>query len=1345
MAKSCAIIPKIKDNKGNLVRSKLFTDLLAYTGNNRKETSRIYLITKNDDFIRDWIPKLQLDHLNEPTVASLLKETNLGSIISEEKVLKKLNTDIGYYKKNQNRAALNINNNSNYQKLLKKAIDFNKNSEYKDSYVADVIQIQDTESSGIYIGVKIFKRDKMHSINASNMEYNYNLNVKLRSILKSKGVSIGALNDLEKRMQVNGVTDFSVAEKTANGLIEMIRLDDGELGEKALPEEFSHFAIEALGDSPLVNRLLTVLRNNNLVKEILGDEYDAYVMFYKGDETKLAKEAAGKLLAKHLLKQEEIPNKPYKTLLGRLISAVKSFFKSWKASDIQRAKAEANVHSGKLASDILNGRTDRELDIKNIGTSDEFYQVKDRIKRDKKLLKSILNNELKRLKIYEKRNPDSKFSNNQHNLIDTLSIKLDAGKDIEGIYIFLDRALDELQKVSSKLSALKSDDKGMSLNEKSIILRNVRNYIYSYKNITNDIRVALLDEEKYEDNKYGAKVKNILDSVTILISNLNINYETAAKPVFMEFLRPFMGNSIVVPFGKYKGKVMKLETLIEEADNDISFFDMFLDSMADSSDHMLRALGSIVNQSKDKARLNTIDTKKELEALTIELEQAGVKDTEWMFERDSNGRLTGNYISEINYSIYREERHKMYEALEAKYGKNPVGKEASLYSEERREWYKNNMETIDGEKIPLKSKYGNDSFKNLSPVKKKYYDAIMEIKAHLDSQLPAKAIKLHNAVKIRKDLIERVKGSEGVKSGASQVWESVKDSFIRRTDDVGFSDRNTVTDFEGNEVQSLPIYFTNLKKGEDPNDISTDIVSTLTSYASMAYDYNEMNRIIDTLELGRDILKKREIIQTKGDKPLIEKFKILEKKVRYKFTKSGEGTNFVDRLNSFFEMQIYSKYMKDEGTFGKTNIDKAKVANFVNSATALNSLAVNALSGISNIATGKVMMRIESFSGEFFNESNTIRADREYAAHLPEFLGSIGNRVKTNKLALWDEKFNVLQDYEESVRELNFDRKTWFSKMMNTSTLFVMNNAGEHWMQNRTSLALADTYKMKSPEGKIVSLWDAMEVVYLNPKNKKLGATLEVKEGYTKEDGSAFDRKDVTKFSRKAIAINQRMHGIYNSLDKAAIQRLAIGRMGMLFRKWIKPSINRRFKSTAYNFDLESWTEGYYRTSGRFVLNLIKDLRKSQFELGARWDELDDTEKSNIKRALTEVVHFVAISLVLGLLEWPDDKDRSWLIKMAEYQTRRLYTEIGVLIPGKSMITEGLRIIKSPAPGINTMENVLDLTKLLNYYNYTKELESGRFKGHSVAYKAFFESPLVPMNRTIYRGLNPETSIAFFK
>lgn len=1344
MSRNCAIIPQVRNNKDQIVDSRLFEDLLAYTGNNRAETTRLYLITKSSEFIKDWNPRLTLDENNEPTLRSLLQKTNFSDIIPESKVLERLNREIGYYKRGMDRPALWVNNDENYQKLLQKVISFNQTSDFRDDYVAKITKIQDTESPRIFIGVKVEKRNRLNSIDAYKMAYNANLNSRLRDILAANGIAVGALTDLEKRMGINGVTDFDVARTAANGMIEMIRLANGIEGEKALPEEFAHFAIEAMGESPLINRLINNLSSSGLIGEILGDEYETYNTLYKGDTAKLAKEAAGKLLAKHLLKSEPIGQKPYKNLLERVISAIKSFFKTINVNQIQKAIYEADKDFGRLARDILNGRMDEEISIDNIKSSDLFYQTNERIQRDRKVLQNIINNELKRLKIYEKRNPNSQFSTNQRLLIDRLEMELYDNNEIEGIYSFLDNALEELQKVSYRLELLR-DTPATNVNERASVLRDVRNYMYSYKNIIEDIRKALVDEERYDDNRYGQRVRVLLNDTSNLLGDLFVKYNSVSMPLFVDFIKPFVGENIMIPFGKFKGKVIKAEDLVKMADKDISFFDRWLDSMADSSDYMLKVMDQAVKKSKEQARSRTIDVMKQLQAATIKLEKAGIKNTDWMFERDSKGDLSGNYISEINQALFKEKVREMFKSLNEKYGKNPVGENAEKYKKERQAWFDANMEIVNGKKVPKMSIYGNKQYQRLNAAQKEYYDTVMNIKSQLDSYLPKKYTTLTNAVKIRKDLLERVKSSDGVRSGAKQIWKSIKDEFIRRTDDVDFGDRATVKDFEGNEVQTLPIYFTKLKEGESANDLSTDIVSTLTAYAAMANDFDEMNKVIDVLELGRDLLRERQVIQTQGGKPLVEKFKAVGRKVESKLTKEGEATRFVQRLNDFFEMQVYGRYMADEGTFGKTNIDKGKVANFVNRVTSMNNLALNVLSGISNIATGKVMMRIESFAGEFFNEKNTITADRIYGQSLPAYLAEIGNRVKTSKLALWDELFNVMQEYEQDVREVNFDRKTWFSRMFGTSTLFFMNNAGEHWMQNRTSLALADAYKMKAPNGKIVSLWDAMEVVPIDKNNKKLGAKLQLKQGYKKADGSDFTQDDIIKFSRRSAAINQRMHGIYNKADRSAVQRLAIGRMGMMFRKWIKPSLNRRFKSASYNYDLDAWTEGYYRTSGRFLLQLARDLRETQFNIAARWNELTSTEKANIKRALTETGHFLAVMAIIGLIEWSDDKDRPWLVRMTEYQMRRLYTELGAMIPGKSMISEGLKIIKSPAAGVNTIENILDLTKLLNPWNYTDEIQSGRYEGHSTAYKSFFESPVIPMNRTIYRGLHPETGIPFFK
>lgn len=1347
MAEKCAIIPKVRNTQGQIVESRLFKGLLTFTSN-RQDAVNIYLTTKNQDFINEQYPKLALDDNNEPTLKSLIDKMDLRNFISDTKILEQLNREMGHYKTNSSELKLVDNTYDNVQDLTQKAIEFNKNSQFKDDYVATIFKQQDKDSSKIKLGIKVEKRNASNTKTADQMTYNYNLNKRLREILESHGISIGALTALEQRLGINGVTDFSLAKNASEGLIELIRIANGIEGERALPEEFAHFAIEALGDNPLVKRLINHIHSAGLVREILGDSYIDYRIQYNGDETKLAREAAGKMLAKHLLQQQEVPNKPYRNLLQRVMDAIKRFFKGISAGSIQKAMVKANEGFSTLSQQVLSGHLDNAISLQNINVDDSLFNLSERVSRDKKLLQKLINTELKRYKIYQKRNPNSKFESKQKLFINKLQLYLQESNEIEGIYSFMEEALNNLKLVNNKLNSLQQDQ-SKGLNEKARILRDIRNYIYSYQGITDDILVSLMEEEKFEDNRYGEKVKASLEEMNNLISRLRQQYNQEAMPLFVSFIKPFIGEGITVPYGKYKGKTYTAEELIEKADRDISFFDRWLDSMADSSDYMIKIIDQAIKKSKDRARLDTIDIIKQLQYETLKLEEAGIKGTDWMFERDSEGNLTGKYISEIDHALFNKRLKEFMDTMAKKYGTIPTGDDVARYQDDLNQWYEINTEIVDNKRVPKKSLYTSETYKNLSQIQKDYYRKVMDIKAKLDAYLPDNYTTLLNTIKIRKDLVERVKSSNA-KGALQEIGQAIKDAFIRRSDDTMFGDKAILKDFEGRQVQTLPIYYTKLKDGENQNDVSTDIVSTFSAYAAMALDFREMSKIIHVLEVGRDLMRQRRILQSQGGKTLKEKFNVFGNKVESTLEESGDKTNFMQRLNDAFEMQVYNRYIADEGTFGKSGIDKAKAADRLNELTAINNLALNLISGISNVATGKVMMRIESIAGEFFTESDTLNADRIYAKEMTKYLSELGNRVKVSKMALWLEHFNVLQDYEEQVKDVNFDRKTWFTRMFGTKALFFLNNAGEHWMQTRTSLALANAYKMKSPTGETVSLWEAMEAVPIDKSNPKRGAKLQVKKGYTKEDGTEFTNEDAFRFSRKSAAINERMHGIYNYADRSAVQRLAIGRLGMMYRKWMRPSYNRRFRELTYNFDLQEWEEGYYRTSLRFLWNVAKELREAKFSLVANWNQLSQREKYNIKRAATEVAHFLIIAAILGFVEWPDDED-SWVLSMLELQCRRLYTELGVMVPGPQMASEGLKITKSPAAGINTLDSTLDLTGLLNPFNYEiiagedAVIPSGRYKGDSKAIKLFYDSPVIPGNKTIYRITNPEESIPFYK
>ena len=108
----------------------------------------------------------------------------------------------------------------------------------------------------------------------------------------------------------------------------------------------------------------------------------------------------------------------------------------------------------------------------------------------------------------------------------------------------------------------------------------------------------------------------------------------------------------------------------------------------------------------------------------------------------------------------------------------------------------------------------------------------MKLKASLDALLPIGETSLNNAIMIRKDFLERIAKSSSIREGGSQMVKAIEDSFVRRTDDADFGDfdhKYVQLDFEGNEMSSLPIFYT--KSVGDMKSLSLDATSSLIAYA----------------------------------------------------------------------------------------------------------------------------------------------------------------------------------------------------------------------------------------------------------------------------------------------------------------------------------------------------------------------------------------------------------------------------------------------------------------------------------------------------------------------------------
>lgn len=139
---------------------------------------------------------------------------------------------------------------------------------------------------------------------------------------------------------------------------------------------------------------------------------------------------------------------------------------------------------------------------------------------------------------------------------------------------------------------------------------------------------------------------------------------------------------------------------------------------------------------------------------------------------------------------------------------------------------------------------------------------------------------------------------------------------------------------------------------------------------------------------------------------------------------------------------------------------------------------------------------------------------------------------------------------------------------------------------------------------------------------------------------------------------------------------------------------------------------------------------------------MDEDTKRNMYRALTEMTIFLSSITLLALMgAGDDDHDKGWLTTMFELQLSRFNLEIGAMVPEPiTMFKSANKLLQDPFASSNY---VAKIGKIFDFMHYNDILESGRYKGHSKAFKYYMD--LLPAHSVIYKFTNPEEALKFYQ
>lgn len=311
------------------------------------------------------------------------------------------------------------------------------------------------------------------------------------------------------------------------------------------------------------------------------------------------------------------------------------------------------------------------------------------------------------------------------------------------------------------------------------------------------------------------------------------------------------------------------------------------------------------------------------------------------------------------------------------------------------------------------------------------------------------------------------------------------------------------------------------------------------------------------------------------------------------------------------------------------------------------------------------------------------------------------------------EVLNLKEEYEAYINEIKSDinyRKVFdrFKEDINIS--FVMRLG--------TNTALVDKYDsirkqlMKDAQDK----FDKLETVE---------SQYELRDGLAQiKEGSNLTNEMFADLRGKIISVNKKIHGVYDKLGAAQLEKKWYGSLVMQYHKHIYPGFMKRFRGMfgggMYNESRNSIERGSYVSLARF---LTMDLRNIQIKdddgswdivkatqtifraaidnatnlvNGNNWKLLPNWEKQNIRRCLGDAIGALS-SIVMAILIYAfhdddDIKDSDYLSTLL-YLADRLHTEAMMYTPWGA-ISEARTIYSSPVATTNCLKDIWETCQM---------------------------------------------------
>lgn len=399
------------------------------------------------------------------------------------------------------------------------------------------------------------------------------------------------------------------------------------------------------------------------------------------------------------------------------------------------------------------------------------------------------------------------------------------------------------------------------------------------------------------------------------------------------------------------------------------------------------------------------------------------------------------------------------------------------------------------------------------------------------------------------------------------LWNWLKESLVGQTiQGIGrlltwnLSDKDTNTYLQqylnGQAVQTIPIRFT---RDIEDKDVERDLMRSFMAYKASTNQYAHLRQIEPQVQILRSVLSHdtKLGLEARAFKERDANGKPIKGRIDNFLKKWNPGLN--QKLREFIDDAVYGvdSYGGQIG-LGDEVLDLNRISNGIMGYTSFMNLAGNVSSMFNNLGVGNLNNLSMGVGGRYYTKQHLLEANKEYGSNLVKFLGDLRqpDPRKKSKITQLMQEFDAIQgEMMDEFGEVSSTGNT--NKLLNRALYFTMSGA-EHQIQ--TTAFLAQMMAFKLPSG--TSLWEAV--------SHKPGETIQFSEEVTPEI--------LTQFRKQIHKVSKDLNGQYAKIDKAMVQRRWLGRMAMMFKKYLWSSIRYRYAARHIDFETGEEEEGYMRS-----------------------------------------------------------------------------------------------------------------------------------------------------------------------